>query len=103
MITEQVISLVFAIVVGVALGALYFGGLWLTVRHLPTMRHPAIWMTASLVMRMAVILTVLYFLSDGHWGKLLAGVAGMLVVRIILLHRVRVETKKDILAREAAP
>lgn len=49
-----------AIMVGVGwgfiLGILYFGGLWLTVRRLPTTRHPIQLSIASLVMRLGLCL-----------------------------------------------
>jgi F1F0 ATPase subunit 2 len=41
---------------GLILGLLYFGGLWLTVRRLPTTRHPISLAIGSLVLRLGLCL-----------------------------------------------
>lgn len=39
---------------GALLGALYFGGLWLTVRRVERVRRPALWLGASYLGRLAL-------------------------------------------------
>jgi F1F0 ATPase subunit 2 len=69
---------------GVVLGVFFFGGLWWTVRKGLSSKRPALWFFGSLLLRMGVVLAGFYFVSDGHWGRLLACLFGFLVARFIL-------------------
>lgn len=83
--TAQILA---AFAVGVLLGAAYFLGLWATIQHLGRSRHPALWMLASLLLRMAVLLAGFGFLARfGGWQAVLAGLAGVLAVRVYLQRR----------------
>ena len=57
---------------GLALGVIFFGGLLWTVRRVVLSPWPALWVSASLVLRMSLALAGLYFVSDGDWRRLLA-------------------------------
>lgn len=78
-----------AVAGGFALGAIYFGGLWLTVRSVPTMRQPALWLMLSFVLRMSVVLTGIYFVMGGRWERLVACMVGFLLARTLLIRRLR--------------
>ena len=62
---------------GAALGVVFFGGLWWTVRKAVTSGQPALWFFGSVLLRMAIALAGFYFVSDGHWQRL-AGVPARL-------------------------
>ena len=75
---------------GVLLGAIYLGGLWLTVQHIQNDGQPAWWLITSLLVRMLVLVVAFYFiLGDGHWQRLLAALAGFVTLRIFTTRRVR--------------
>ncbi|MDR1612735.1 MAG: ATP synthase subunit I [Planctomycetota bacterium] len=67
--------------VGFALGLFFFGGLWWTVRRGLASKHAALWFAGSLLLRLAVALTGLYWLAGGRWERLLACMLGFFVAR----------------------
>jgi len=71
-----------SLVVGVMLGVLFYGGLWMTVRRLPVTRHPVAMTLGSLVLRMAMVLTGLLLVSRGRWQNVLACLVGLTIGRI---------------------
>jgi F1F0 ATPase subunit 2 len=82
------LAMAIGVVAGTALGLVFFGGLWLTVSRLGRMRHPALWMLGSLLVRMTVALAGLAALArmDG-WRAVLAALAAMLLARAVLQRR----------------
>lgn len=75
-------ALVLAALAGVALGALFFGGLWWTTRRGGVSSQPALWFAASLLLRMGITLPAFYLVGGGRWQRLLACLFGFLVARV---------------------
>ena len=75
--------------VGVGLGIVYFGGLWLTVRRLPDARWPALLLLGSMLGRTALTLLGFYLVMDARWERLLACLAGFILARMVLMRRLR--------------
>ncbi len=73
--------IIVALVVGMGLGAMFFGGLWWTLRKAMASPWPALWFAPSLLLRMSLTLLGLYLVSAGHWQRMLACLAGMAVSR----------------------
>ncbi|MHC1698064.1 MAG: ATP synthase subunit I [Geobacteraceae bacterium] len=82
--TFYAINLSLAAVAGLALGLFYFGGLWLTVRKIPGSGNPGILMLGSFVVRLLVTLCGMYLVMDGTWERLVACLAGFLLMRIVM-------------------
>ena len=59
------------------LGAIFFGGLWWTVRKGVSSKQPALWFLGSLLLRMSIALAGFYFVSGGHWERLLVCAPGL--------------------------
>jgi len=76
-----------ALIAGAVLGALFFGGLWWTVQKGATSERPAVWFLGSLLLRTALILAGFYFVSQGHWSRLVACLFGFLIARVIVVKR----------------
>lgn len=93
---SQFLPLVLAGLAGMGLGLFYFGGLWLTIRQLPTCRWPAPLLVGSFVGRTAVVLVGFYFVMGGRWERALACLLGFLVARFLLVSRLRPERVPDI-------
>ena len=74
---------------GLALGAFYFGGLWLTLQRLPESPRPALLMGGSYLLRLAVTLGGLYLVMGNSWERAAACLVGFTVVRIIMARRWR--------------
>ena len=83
-------ALLLMFLTGGLLGTIYLGALWLTLQRLQYARHPALWLLASLLVRMVLLLTAFYFvLGDGHWPRLLAVLAGFVTLRIFATRGIR--------------
>jgi F1F0 ATPase subunit 2 len=74
---------------GLVLGAIFFGGLWWTLRKSLESARPAPWLLGSLLVRMGLLLLGLYLVSDGHWERLLAALIGVIGARALLLRYTR--------------
>ncbi|QDT06965.1 N-ATPase, AtpR subunit [Rubripirellula lacrimiformis] len=79
------------LVAGLILGAIFFGGLWWTIRGGLTSDHPASWFLVSHFARMAVTLAGFYFVADGQWQRVLVCLAGFLIARVIVTRLTRIE------------
>ena len=76
------LTLILACAAGVALGTIFFGGLWWTIRKGVTSPRPAIFFLTSVVLRMAIALVGFYFVSGGQWQRLLACLIGFVAARL---------------------
>ena len=74
---------------GAALGALFFGGLWWTVRRGVLSSSPALWFLGSLLLRVSVVLGGFYFVGHGDWRRLVACLAGFVLARLVVMHLTR--------------
>jgi len=72
---------------GIVLGLFYFGGLWLTVRRIPSTRRPGLLSFASFVVRTAAAMLDFYVVMGGRWERLLIALAGFLVFRTVAVRR----------------
>ena len=80
---ESIVHYGSAVVAGVAMGMIYFGGLWWTVQRMPMARHPWALYAASLAIRGALTLAVIYVvLTQLGVLPVLAMLAGFLVIRM---------------------
>lgn len=80
-------EMLFSFFIGIALGGVYFAGLWETVRKLPDVEKPVRRMALSFALRMALALSGFYFVMQGEWQRLAAAMVGFLLMREILLRR----------------
>jgi F1F0 ATPase subunit 2 len=86
---NEKIILAATVAAGVLLGAIFFGGLWWTVRKGVTAKSPALWFLGSSLLRMGIALAGFYFVARGDWKKLLLCLLGFLVARVIVLRLTR--------------
>lgn len=66
---------------GVGLGAIFFGGLWWTVRKGVSANQPALWFFASWLLRTGTTLAGFYVVCGGHLSRLLACLVGFALSR----------------------
>ncbi len=78
-----------AAVAGVALGVIFFGGLWWTVRKGMTSSQPALLFLGSLLLRTSLVLAGFYFVGRGAWERLLACLIGFIIARFIVVRLTR--------------
>ncbi|MBA7498785.1 hypothetical protein ES704_01522 [subsurface metagenome] len=73
------------LLVGLGLGLLYFGGLWLTIKNMNQARSPIVLTLGSFIIRTgAVFLVLIYVARQGDWENILILLAGFIGSRIFL-------------------
>jgi len=82
-------SLVLALAIGVLLGAIFYGGLWWTVRRGVSSKRVALWFFGSLLLRMGVALSGFYSVAGGRWERLLLCLLGFVIARIVVTRLAR--------------
>jgi len=84
-----------SLLVGLMLGAFFFGGLWWTIQ----MRSPSQWsgllFSGSFLLRMTVAVTGFFLVSRGDWRRLLACLTGFLLARIAVTRLIRLPSVKS--------
>src|SRR5450756_1021692 len=83
MAMNEPLSLAFALAAGILLGAMFYGGLWWTVRRGVSSKRVALWFLGSLLLRMSLALTGFYFVGGGDWQRLLLCLIGFVIARIV--------------------
>ena len=87
--TNEVVSLALSLLTGVLVGAVFFGGLWWTVRKGVSSKQPALWFLCSVLLRTAIALSGFYFVARGHWERWLVCLLGFLMARAIVTRLAR--------------
>ena len=99
---NEALTLVLACVAGGVLGAMFFGGLWWTVRKGVSSKQPALWFFGSLLLRTSIALAGFYFIARSHWERLLVCLLGFVIARLIVTRLIRAAEKPTYLAQEAS-
>lgn len=90
---NETLILLVAAAAGAALGAIFFGGLWWTVRRGVSSPRPVLWFFGSLLLRMSVVLAGFYFVGQGSWKRLVACLLGFIIARFIVVRLTRTSIK----------
>ena len=94
---NETISLTLVLVMGVLLGAVFFGGLWWTVQKGASSKQPALWFFGSMLLRTIIALAGFYFIAAGNFERLLVCLFGFVITRFVVIR----VTKTVNLAQEA--
>src|SRR5689334_22380646 len=86
---NEALTLILPLVVGVLLGAIFFGGLWWTVRKGLSSNQPALWFVGSQLVRTSITLAGFYFIAGGRWERLLACLCGFVMARLVVTRLMR--------------
>lgn len=77
----DVAPLLLAVLVGTALGVIFFTGLWWTLARGISSQRAALWFISSLLLRTGFMLAGFYLVARGHWERLLACLVGFVIAR----------------------
>lgn len=88
------INYIISFFIGLLTSLLYYGGLWWTVRALPSARWPVVLAVGSFYLRMGVTLLIFYVVMQNDWKRLAVCLAGFILIRIIMTGRLGPEKKK---------
>lgn len=78
------LALLPALSVGMVLGAIFFGGLWWTVRHAVASKYAGLWFFASLLLRTVIVIGGLFWTCGDDWRRWLAALLGFTLARILV-------------------
>ena len=92
---NESMSLVFALLAGALLGVFFFAGLWWTVRKLESSKHVALLFLGSMILRTSVVILGFYFILGDNWQRLLAGLLGFIIARIIITRLTRIAEQSE--------
>jgi F1F0 ATPase subunit 2 len=99
---NDALNLALAFATGVMLGAIFFGGLWWTIRKSLSSAQPALWFLGSLLLRTSLVLAGFYFVARGRWERLLVCLLGFVAARLIATRLTQPAEKPAYPAREAS-
>lgn len=83
---NETLLMILAFTAGLALGTLFFGGLWYTVKKTITAKIPALWFFGSFFLRVSIVLIGFYFVSNGNWQRLIICLMGFVAARFIVMY-----------------
>jgi len=81
---NEIMMLMLVLLSGILLGAIFFGGLWWTVRKGFSSKQPALLFLSSMLLRICIVLAGFYFISGGLWERLLLCLLGFVMARLIV-------------------
>ena len=91
MTMSETLTILGAFLAGGALGILFFGGLWWTIRTGLASPQPALWFSGSFLVRTAVVLLGFFFVAQGDWRRIAGCVAGFLGARLFVVRLTRLK------------
>lgn len=80
--------------IGIILGILFFGGLYLTVGKLNEVKNPSLLVIFSFIIRMAILLGGLFYLSKKGYQAILLALVGIVLVKFIMIFMVNKPSEK---------
>jgi F1F0 ATPase subunit 2 len=81
---NEALTLLVAGAAGGLLGAIFFGGLWWTVRKGLSSDQPALWFLGSMLMRTSLVLAGFYFVAIHGLERLLFSLFGFVIARLVV-------------------
>lgn len=94
---NETLMLALSLVAGVGLGALFFGGLWWTLRKALASSRSAVWFLGSLLIRTAIVLAAFFAIGRGDWKRMFASLAGFIIGRFVVLRLTRGTAASDMI------
>lgn len=82
---NEIVYMTLVFIAGCALGTLFFGGLWFTIKKMSTTKMPSLFFIASFVFRMGVVLLGFYFIAANNWQNMLVCLLGFIIARFVIM------------------
>jgi F1F0 ATPase subunit 2 len=93
--------IIVALISGLILGLIFFGGLWLTVKKALGTPYAALWFMGSSLVRTAIVLTGFYFVAQGSLSRILVSAAGFIAARYLVVRFTRPFEQKQPVTTES--
>ncbi len=82
---SELVTGILSLGAGAALGALFFGGLWWTVRRGVASRRPALWFVGGTLLRASAALAGFLVVGGGRFDRFVFCLAGFVGARLLVL------------------
>jgi F1F0 ATPase subunit 2 len=92
---NETMYMILTFISGMALGIIFFGGLWLTVRKMVESTKSALWMLGSFLFRMSITLIGFYYVSQNNLQRLIICLLGFIAARFIVIYFTKSIEKKQ--------
>jgi len=91
-----IIQLILSLVTGMLLGAIFFGGLWMTVQKLQEARRPWLLFLVSSLGRTAITIAGFWLIGiwlapTDQWQRILICLVGFIIVRHVFTRQIKTE------------
>jgi F1F0 ATPase subunit 2 len=92
---NEILFMILAFILGLALGLLFFGGLWFTIEKTINAKMPGIWVLGSFLLRVSIVMIGFYIISQGSWQRIIICLLGLIAARFMITYLIRL-TKSHI-------
>ena len=89
MSAHEIAALALVFFTGVAIGAVFFGGLWWTVLLGIRTRRAALLFLSSFMLRTTFVLIAFYFVGTAHPDLMVASLVGFVLGRVLIVRLTR--------------
>lgn len=83
-------------IVGLILGVVYFGGLYLSVQMINTAKHPSLIMVLSFAIRMIILVTAFFFIAKNGIKHILLALVAVMLVRLVMTLKLKDQTANSV-------
>jgi len=90
--TDEILILCLMLVSGFVLGVLYFLGLWLTLKDLPSTKRWGLKVFVSFIIRVSLLAAAFFYLMGQDWERMVALIMGFWFARMVMIRRLRVNS-----------
>ena len=93
---NEMVYMILVLIAGLALGIIFFGGLWFTVRKTVTSTKPALWVLGSFLFRVSITLIGFYYISQGNLQRMIICLIGFVIARFSVMYFTKSIEKKQV-------
>ena len=90
----EMLAVTLSLFAGLAIGTVFFGGLWWTTSRVAATKRPALLFVASFVVRTSFAISGLYAVGNARLERLSACLLGFFAVRFLILRLTRPATER---------
>jgi F1F0 ATPase subunit 2 len=93
---NESLMLILSLASGIIFGLFYFGGLWLTLKHMPDSKQPALLTVSSFLGRSVLCLFGFYLISGNSLEALGFSLAGFMLSKFTLIRRFKPHARLEV-------
>lgn len=86
-------AVILSMLAGGALGFIFFWGLWKTVQSMSRVKRPFLWMFASFLVRLSIVLMGFYVIMQIQWQLMAVALMGFIFARFGVIRYTMRETE----------